>query len=130
MGASVFVAVELTGVPYVSIMAAALLPAILYFVTVWVGIDAFASRENLAGLDAKDQPPSKKVLITSAFFAIPIAALLFGMYWLNVTPQYAVCIATLVSFVLLFLTVTGLRNSGKQGIELKTQWFMRRVRFQ
>lgn len=39
MGAGAFVMVELTGTPYTGIMAAALLPAILYFVAVWVGID-------------------------------------------------------------------------------------------
>ncbi|MCY4301201.1 MAG: TRAP transporter fused permease subunit [Aestuariivita sp.] len=113
MGAGAFVMVELTGVPYVSIMAAALLPAILYFVAVWVGIDAFASRENLAGLNAKDQPSSKKVLITSAFFAVPVASLLFGMFWLKVTPQYAACLAILVSFVSLFFDCHGVGEWSK-----------------
>ncbi|MFK7944100.1 MAG: TRAP transporter permease, partial [Paracoccaceae bacterium] len=46
MGAGAFVMVELTGVPYVEVMSAALLPAILYFLAVWVGINAFADRHN------------------------------------------------------------------------------------
>jgi TRAP-type uncharacterized transport system fused permease subunit len=47
MGAGAFAMVELTGVPYSSIMIATLLPAVLYFFAVWVGIDAFASRYDL-----------------------------------------------------------------------------------
>ncbi|MEX2518574.1 MAG: TRAP transporter large permease subunit, partial [Paracoccaceae bacterium] len=47
MGAGAFVMVELTGTPYPAIMAAAILPAILYFATVWVGVDAFATRHHL-----------------------------------------------------------------------------------
>ncbi|MBE9475777.1 MAG: TRAP transporter large permease subunit, partial [Proteobacteria bacterium] len=57
MGAGAFVMVELTGVPYTGIMAAALLPAVLYFWAVWIGIDAFSMRYDLAGLPA-DQRPS------------------------------------------------------------------------
>lgn len=71
MGAGAFVMVELTGVPYTSIMAAALLPAILYFLAVWIGVNAYATREDLSGMDAKDQPDTKTVLITSAFFLSP-----------------------------------------------------------
>lgn len=47
MGAGAFVMVELTGTPYTQIMGAALLPAILYFFTVWVGINAYADRHDL-----------------------------------------------------------------------------------
>jgi hypothetical protein len=71
MGAGAFVMVELTGVPYTEIMAAALLPAILYFFAVWVGINAFASRRP-AG-----PPKTARDLRAGAhhlgFFAIPFA---------------------------------------------------------
>jgi hypothetical protein len=57
MGAGAFVMVELTGVPYTAIMAAALLPAFLYFFAVWIGINAYASRYELAGLAKETAPP-------------------------------------------------------------------------
>ena len=47
MGAGAFVMVELTGTPYTGIMAAAFLPALLFFVAVWVGINAYALRYDL-----------------------------------------------------------------------------------
>ncbi len=108
MGAGAFVMVELTGVPYTSIMAAAVLPAILYFLAVWVGVDAYASKENLSGMDAKDRPNTKTVLVTSAFFAVPFAILLLGMFWIKVTPQYAASVAIFASFILLFFNSRGL----------------------
>lgn len=103
MGAGAFVMVELTGVPYTGIMAAALLPAILYFLTVWVGINAFARRHDLKGLPQDQQPARKDVWITTGFFVIPFAVLLERMFIGGMTPQYAACVAILVAFVLLFV---------------------------
>lgn len=93
MGAGAFVMVELTGVPYTGIMAAAALPALLYFLAVWVGINAYASHTELKSIDKKDQPGIKDVSTTSAFFLVPFAVLLWGMFGLRVTPQYAACLA-------------------------------------
>lgn len=110
MGAGAFVMVELTGVPYTSILAAAILPAILYFFAVWVGINAYASRTVLAGLSKDDQPSAKAVIITSAFFAIPFTVLLWAMFVTKLTPQYAACIAILVGFAMLFFHADGTFN--------------------
>ncbi|MFK7836852.1 MAG: TRAP transporter permease [Sulfitobacter sp.] len=103
MGAGAFVMVELTGVPYTGIMAAAALPALLYFLAVWIGINAYASHTDLKGIAAKDQPGLKDVAITSAFFLVPFALLLWGMFGLKVTPQYAACLAIGAAAALLLL---------------------------
>jgi TRAP transporter 4TM/12TM fusion protein len=103
MGAGAFVMVELTGVPYTGIMAAAALPALLYFWAVWIGIDGYAQRFDLRGLAKEDRPAARAVLITSAFFLLPFGVLLWGMFGLSVTPQYAACLAIMVAAVLLFL---------------------------
>ncbi|MEM8689468.1 MAG: TRAP transporter fused permease subunit [Pseudomonadota bacterium] len=103
MGAGAFVMVELTGVPYTSIILAALLPAILYFAAVWVGIDAFATRHDLPALKSEDRPTRRDVLITSAFFAVPFAILLERMFIGGFTPQYAACVAILAGGAMLLL---------------------------
>ncbi|MAA97529.1 MAG: TRAP transporter permease DctM/Q [Stappia sp.] len=103
MGAGAFVMVELTGTPYADIMMAAILPALLYFLAVWVGIDAYSLRYALKGLAAEDRPGLKAVLVTSAFFLVPFTILLWGMFGLNVTPQYAASLAILAGAALLFL---------------------------
>ena len=103
MGAGAFVMVELTGTPYTQIMGAAILPAILYFLTVWVGINAYADRYDLQPL-ANDQLPEKRtVLITASFFAVPFIILLALMFIGGYTPQFAAAGAILSGFILLFL---------------------------
>ncbi len=107
MGAGAFVMVELTGVPYTGIMAAAILPAILYFLAVWIGINAYASRHELSGFAAEDQPKTKDVLITSAFFLVPFSVLLGAMFGVGYTPQYSASLAILAGFILLFFNASG-----------------------
>ena len=102
MGAGAFVMVELTGTPYTQIIAAALLPAILYFVVVWFGIDAYARRFGLGALPVDQRPSARDTAITSGFFAVPFAVLLGGMFAIGYTPQYAAALAILAGAALLF----------------------------
>ena len=103
MGAGAFVMVELTQVPYTGIMAAALLPAILYFFAVWVGINAYTRKYDLKGIPQDEKPSMRDVAITSVFFLIPFSVLLWGMFVANLTPQYSACLA-IFSGALLLLT--------------------------
>ena len=101
MGAGAFVMVELTGVPYTSIMAAALLPALLYFAAVWIGINAFASRHELKPLAAEDRPDTRTVIVTASFFLVPFVVLMERMFIGEYTPQYAAACAIVAAFLLL-----------------------------
>ncbi|PMR73387.1 TRAP transporter permease DctM/Q [Billgrantia endophytica] len=106
MGAGAFVMVELTGTPYTQIMAAAMLPAILYFATVWVGINAYATHHDLRPMAESDRPSGKEVLITSLFFAVPFVILLERIFLGGYTPQYAASLAIFAGMALLFFDVT------------------------
>ena len=103
MGAGAFVMVELTGVPYTSIMAAALPPAVLYFFAVWMGINAFSHRYELKGLPREERPTTKDVVITSGFFLVPFTILIWGMFIAGYTPQYAASYAIFAGALLLIL---------------------------
>ncbi|MEH6455315.1 MAG: TRAP transporter fused permease subunit [Cocleimonas sp.] len=103
MGAGAFVMVELTGTPYTQIMSAAILPAILYFLTVWVGINAYADRYDLKPLNKAELPEKRTVIITASFFAVPFTVLLTLMFIGGYTPQFAAAGAILSGFILLFL---------------------------
>lgn len=107
MGAGAFVMVELTGRPYVDIMVAATLPAFLYFLAVWVGINAFAMRFDLPGVPKEDRPTMRAVIITSCFFLVPFTILLWGMFGGGYTPQYSACLALVVGAALLLLSGSG-----------------------
>ncbi len=103
MGAGAFVMVELTGIPYTRIMAAAILPALLYFFAVWVGINAFAKRYELKSVPAEDAPPLRAVVITSIFFLVPFTVLMWAMFAAGYTPQYAACLAILAAAPMLLI---------------------------
>jgi len=103
MGAGAFVMVELTGVPYTGIMAAAFLPAVLYFFAVWIGINAYARHYDLAGLTEDEQPSMRAVAMTSAFFFVPFAVLMWGMFGALYTPQYAASMAIFAGALMLFI---------------------------
>ena len=104
MGAGAFVMVELTGVPYNKIILAALLPAILFFFAVWVGIDFYSKKYDLRPINKENLPKKSLVLLTSIFFFIPFSVLLIFMY-IGFTPQYSAAVAILVSFFLLFFNI-------------------------
>ncbi|MFT2110092.1 TRAP transporter permease [Marinomonas sp. 2405UD68-3] len=117
MGAGAFVMVELTGIPYQSIMMAAILPAILYFWAVWVGLDAFALRYDLKAISKDQQPSRRQLLITCSFFMIPFLLLLWGMFGPAYTPQFSASIAIFSAAILLFFNT--------QGLSPKKQWLSR-----
>jgi TRAP transporter 4TM/12TM fusion protein len=101
MGAGAFIMAELLGTNYSNIMAAAIFPAILFFFTVWIGIDIFAKRYNLTPLGANDIPSLQEVLRLSPFFILPFSVLLYTLIVLGKTPQFSAALAIFISMALL-----------------------------
>lgn len=101
MGAGAFVMVELTGVPYSTIIGAALLPALAYFIVVWVGIDAYCQRYDLQPMPADELPTASRVLRTLGFFLIPFSILIWGIFGPGYTPQYSASLAILAAMLML-----------------------------
>ncbi len=104
MGAGAFVMVELTGIPYNNIIIASLPPAILFFFTVWIGINFYSNFLNLKPIPQKESPEKKSTLLTFLFFLVPFVCLLFFMFS-GFTPQYSASIAILLSYILLFFNI-------------------------
>jgi len=107
MGAGAFVMVELLRVQYTDIMQAAILPATLFFVAVWVGVDMFARRYALKPMKADELPDRKELLTTVPFFVIPFGILLTMLFASGVTPQYAAGLAIIAAALLLVINAEG-----------------------
>ncbi len=103
MGAGAFIMAELLGVKYSSIMAAAIFPAILFFLTVWIGIDVFAKKYKLIAMSDEDIPKLDIVLRLSPFFVIPFGILLYALLVVGKTPQFSAALAIFASVVLLLV---------------------------
>ena len=72
MGAGAFVMVELTGVPYDKIIIAALLPALLFFFTIWVGINFYCRIYNLKPIESHNLPNNKNSIYYLSLFFNPV----------------------------------------------------------
>lgn len=98
MGAAAFLMAEFVGVPYVEIVKAAIIPAALYFIGVWLGVHFEAKRNNLQGLPRDELPKLGELLRTRGHLAIPLVVIV----WLLVsgyTPMRAALVAIVLSVV-------------------------------
>ena len=83
MGASAFLMAEFLSVPYSAIVIAALVPAILYYVALFIQADLDAARLGISAVPRSELPPAARVLFGMHFvlaFAVLIYAL-FAMHW-------------------------------------------------
>jgi len=103
MGAGAFIMAELLGVKYTTIMSAAIFPSILFFFTVWIGVDIFAKKYNLVAMSDDDIPTFNIVIKLAPFFLIPFGSLLIALIVIGKTPQYSAALAIFASIFLLFV---------------------------
>jgi len=103
MGAGAFIMAELLRVNYTNIMTAAIFPAILFFFTVWIGIDVFAKKYKLVAMSEEEIPSTRLVLKLSPFFLIPFGLLLYTLLIVGKTPQYSAALAIFASIFLLLV---------------------------
>lgn len=116
MGAAAFIMAEFLGVPYSSIVVAAIVPAILYYLCLFIQVDLEAGKKKLLGLPKSDLPVAKKVLAEGWIFLLPMIVLIYSLFVLYLSPEAAVLIALItLLFVSLFKKETReqLKNSIK-----------------
>ena len=83
LGAAAFIIAELTGTPYLDVALATVIPAILYFVSIFYMIDLEAYKEGLHGYAKDELPDARKVLLERGHLVIPIFVLIFVLIGLN-----------------------------------------------
>lgn len=79
MGAGAFIMAEITGIPYMEIVAAAIIPAALYFISVYFMVDLAAQKAKMKGLP-RDQLPKLGVLIRQIYLLTPIIVLISALF--------------------------------------------------
>lgn len=94
MGASAFLMAEFLAIPYSTIVAAALVPAILYYVALFIQADLEAARMGIAGIPKSDMPSSKGVLV-GLHFAFAFAILIYSLFALHWQPERAALLGAL-----------------------------------
>lgn len=91
MGAVAFVMAEILNISYVAIIAAAAIPAILYFACLLFQVDAYAARTGMKGFPKEQVPSLMKVIKEGWHFLFALLFLIWGllyMRWEAMTPYY------------------------------------------
>ncbi len=96
MGAAAFLVAEYLQVPYREVMIAAILPAVLYYLALFIQVDLEAAKRGIAGAPLDRVPAVARVLLEGWFFPIPFVVLVLGLVSWNLRPEYAALLATLV----------------------------------
>lgn len=77
MGAAAFLMAEFTNTPYVQIIMAASIPALLYYFGVWSGVHFEAKKLGLEGLPKDKLPKLKNIMRERGHLLIPILIVLY-----------------------------------------------------
>lgn len=79
MGAGAFIMAEITGIPYTEIAIAAIIPAILYFASVYFMVDFEAAKTGMRGM-REDELPKFSRLVKQIYLFIPIIILVVALF--------------------------------------------------
>lgn len=79
MGAGAFIMAEITGVPYTDIAIAAIIPAVLYFVSVYFMVDFEAAKLGMRGMK-EDELPKFNKMVRQVYLFVPIIILIYALF--------------------------------------------------
>jgi TRAP transporter 4TM/12TM fusion protein len=94
MGAAAFLMAEVLQVPYREVMVAAILPALLYYLSLFFQVDLEAAKRGIRGEPAERLPRTLEVLKAGWYFPLPFAVLVAGLLAWNLQAEYAALMAT------------------------------------
>ena len=119
MGAAAFLMADYLGVPYSNIIVRAILPAVLYFMGIFIAVHFEAKKQGLKGL-TRDQLPRIKTLIVDSYLLLPMIVLVYLVCSNTRTMQFSASVAILTAIVIGFINnfVKQKRAGGVEGKQL------------
>jgi TRAP transporter 4TM/12TM fusion protein len=88
MGAAAFIMIEITGIPYITIIKAAAIPAILFFAAQFIVIHYESKKQGIRGLPREQLPSVRRLLAVQGYLLAPII-LIFVILASGFTPMRA-----------------------------------------
>lgn len=102
MGAAAFLMAQFIGVQYSVIVFAAIIPAFLYYLCVWVSVELRARRQGLKTLEKDQIPKLGSTFGDYGHMAIPLIALIYFLNVKGYNPIYAAWLSILIAIVVSF----------------------------
>ncbi len=98
MGAAAFLMADFVGVPYGSIIGRAVLPAVLYFLGIFISVHLEAKKLKLTGIP-KEELPKARNLLKKIYLLIPLVMLVVWVSGNYMTMQRAASLAIILTIV-------------------------------
>ena len=102
MGAAAFIMAEMTQLPYATIAAAALVPALMYVFALLVSVRLEAGKFNLPRLEHSDVPSLRLILRKQGYMLLPLIALI-GFLVYGFTPAKSAVLSMGITLLLSLL---------------------------
>ena len=96
MGAAAFLMAEFVGVPYITVVKAAVIPALLYYTGVWLGVHYEAKKLGLKGIPRKELPSFKKLFLEKGHLMLPLVVMVYLLVT-GYTPMRAALVGIILS---------------------------------
>jgi len=103
MGAVAFLIAELLGMSYWLVCVAAFLPAILYYIALFVQVHFEAAKLGLRGLPRGQLPSLRRVLRQGWFYVIPVLVLIYLLAILHMPVQHCGLYAALTAMLVIII---------------------------
>lgn len=116
MGAAAFIMADTLGISYWEVCKAAVIPAILYYLSLYMSVDLKAKQLNLNGLPPEEIPDGKTLLKSQGWIYIPPLVILVFFLGVFQYPAYKACL-----YCCLLLIALAMLKKEQRSI-LKTQW--------
>ena len=94
MGIAAFIMAEFLQVPFYEVALAAAIPALLFYVALFIQVDLEAARSKILPMPKEEIPRLGRVLREGWYFMLPLAALVYVLFGLNYEPEMAGLVAT------------------------------------
>jgi len=106
MGAAAFIMAETLGVPYSTVAIVAIVPAMLYYISLIVQIHLRATREGLKGVSRDSLPAVAEVMKERGHLLIPLLFLIYMLFFSGRTILYSALLTIIVTIVVATLRKT------------------------
>lgn len=83
MGATAFLIAEFLGIAYAKVALAAVIPALLYYLILFLQVDLEAAKLGMKGMPAAQIPSLARVMRRSWLFLPTLAVLIYTLFWLR-----------------------------------------------
>lgn len=113
MGAAAFLMATFLAIPYVSVVKAAVIPAVLYYLGIFTQIDLEAAKTGIKGLPSSELPSFKRVMADGWIFIVPVFVIFYTLFILFLDPDMSGLYATGSVFIVAMFKKTSRLNLRK-----------------